>query len=225
MFYNDPTFLMIIPFFLFALWAQWRVKGTYRKYLKVNSRQGLSGARAARMLLDSSGLSQVSIEITPGELTDHYDPRKRVLRLSQANHEGSSIAAVGVACHEAGHALQHHERYAPLQFRQLIWPVVGFSSKLLWPIIILSFVARLPYLLDIAILLYAVMAVFALVTLPVEFDASKRALALISSRGIVVGDEKAQAKKVLNAAAMTYVAAALMAVVQVLRLMLLRGRR
>ncbi len=221
----DITFALLIPVFIFALWAQHRVKTTYAKYLLVPAARGLTGSEAARRLLDAAGLSAVGIERIGGDLTDHYDPRKRVLRLSEANHEGRSIAALGVSCHEAGHAVQHARGYAALQVRQAIWPVAGFGSTLAMPLFFIGFLFHFPMLMDVGILIYAVAAVFTLVTLPVEFDASNRAVQLLTTHGIVSTQERGQVRAVLNAAALTYVAAALMAVVQLVRLLLLRGRR
>ncbi|MBK9304330.1 MAG: zinc metallopeptidase [bacterium] len=221
----DVTFMLLIPVFIFALWAQYRVKSTYAKYLRVPAARGLTGQEAARRLLDAGGLSSVGIERIAGELTDHYDPRKRVLRLSDANFDGRSVAALGVACHEAGHALQHARGYVPLQIRQAIWPVAGFGSTLAMPLFFIGFLFHFPVLMDVGILVYAVAAVFTLVTLPVEFDASHRAVQLLTTHGIVSTEERGQVSAVLNAAALTYVAAALMAVTQLIRLLLLRGRR
>lgn len=221
----DSTFFLLIPAFIFALYAQNKVKSTYRKYLEVPSARGLSGAEAARQLLDAAGLSQVEIETVDGELSDHYDPRVRKLRLSRANHAGTSVAALGVACHEAGHALQHAQGYAPLQMRQTIFPVARFGSNLAMPLFFIGFLFHFPVMMDIGIVVYLVAAFFSVLTLPVEFDASKRAVVLLNRHGIVSSQESGHVKAVLNAAALTYVAAALMAVLQLVRLILLRGRR
>jgi len=221
----DQTMLWLIPVMLFAMWAQSRVKSTYRKYLDVPGSQGLSGREAARRLLDAAGLSAVQIESVAGELTDHYDPRVKVLRLSASNFDGRSVAALGVACHEAGHAIQHGAGYAPLQMRQAIWPVTSFGSNLAMPLFLIGFLFQFPLLMDLGIVFYAVAAVFALVTLPVEFDASRRAVELLTRHGIVTREERGHVSTVLNAAALTYVAGALMAVVQLVRLIVLRGRR
>ncbi|MBU0742129.1 zinc metallopeptidase [bacterium] len=221
----DSTFLLLIPAFVFALYAQNKVKSTYRKYLDVRSARGLTGAQAARRLLDAAGLPQVEIEVVDGELTDHYDPRVRKLCLSRANHAGDSVAALGVACHEAGHALQHARGYVPLQLRQSIFPVANFGSNLAMPLFFVGFLFHFPVLMDIGILVYLVAAFFTLLTLPVEFDASKRAVVLLNRHGIVTPEESGHVKAVLNAAALTYVAAALMAVLQLVRLIMLRGRR
>jgi len=221
----ESTMLLLIPAVVFAMYAQHKVKSTYRKYLEVPSARGLSGAEAARQLLDAAGLSQVGIEVIDGELNDHYDPRVRKLRLSRLNHEGSSVAALGVACHEAGHALQHAKGYAPLQLRQVIFPVASFGSKLAMPLFLMGFLFSFPALMDIGIAVYLVAAFFSVLTLPVEFDASKRAVTLLNRHGIVSTQESGHVKAVLNAAALTYVAAALMAVLQIVRLLILRRGR
>jgi len=225
MFFWDWTFLLLVPVFIFAMVAQNRVKSTYARYSRVPAACGLTGAEAARRLLDAAGLSSVAIEPVPGTLTDHYDPRSRVLRLSEANWSGRSVAALGVSCHEAGHALQHAASYAPLGWRQAIWPVAGLGTNLAFPLFFLGFLFRIPALMNIGILAYLAAAVFTLVTLPVEFDASHRAVVLLGRHGIVTPEERRDVKKVLDAAALTYVAAALMAVAQLLRLLVLRDRR
>lgn len=223
--YFDPTFLMLIPVLIFALYAQAKVKSTYQKYLKVPASRGLTGAESARRLLDAAGLSSVAIEMVPGSLTDHYDPRKRALFLSADNFSGRSVASLGVACHEAGHAIQHAQAYAPLAMRQAIWPVSSFGSWLAWPIFFVGLLMRTPLLMDVGIVVFLVAAFFTIVTLPVEFDASNRAIRLLSEHGLVSTEERAGARAVLNAAALTYVAAALMSVVQLARMLVLRNSR
>jgi Zn-dependent membrane protease YugP len=225
MFFWDWTLLLLLPVMGFAIYAQNRVRSTYQKYMRVPSRRGLTGAEAARSLLDAAGLSRVPVEITPGTLTDHYDPRKKVLRLSDENYHSHSVAALGVACHEAGHALQHAQAYAPLAMRQLIWPVAGFGSWLAWPLFFLGFLFNYPGLMNIGIVVFMVAAFFTIITLPVEFDASNRAIKLLAQHGIVTREEVQGARQVLNAAALTYVASALMAVVQLIRMLILRDRR
>ncbi len=221
----DQTMFLLVPVLLFAMYAQNKVKSTYRKFLEVPSGKGLTGLQAARRLLDAAGLQAVDIQTAKGELSDHYDPRKRSLFLSDTNCRSSSVAALGVACHEAGHALQHARAYWPLQVRQAIWPVAGFGSNLAFPLFFAGFLFRVPVLMDIGILVFGVAAFFALITLPVEFDASRRARILLLKHGIVTDGEQAQVKRVLDAAALTYVAAALMAVTQLVRMLILRGRR
>jgi len=223
--YFDPTWFLLIPVMIFALYAQAKVSGTYNKYSRVPAARGLTGAEAARRLLDAAGLSAVSIEMTGGRLTDHYDPRSRKLVLSEDNFHGRSVAALGVACHEAGHAIQHAQAYAPLQMRQAIWPVAGFGSWLAWPLFFLGLILSQPPLMDIGILVFLVAAFFTIITLPVEFDASGRAIKLLAQHGIVTREEQSGARAVLNAAALTYVAAALMSVVQLARMLILRGSR
>ncbi len=223
--YFDPTWLLIVPVMIFALYAQAKVNGTYTKYSRVPAGRGLTGAEAARQLLDAAGLSRVSIEATGGRLTDHYDPRARKLVLSQDNHQGRSVAALGVACHEAGHAIQHAQAFAPLQMRQAIWPIAGFGSWLAWPLFFLGLILSQPPLMDIGILVFLVAAFFSIITLPVEFDASNRAIKLLAQHGIVTREEQGGARAVLNAAALTYVAAALMSVVHLARMLILRGSR
>jgi Zn-dependent membrane protease YugP len=222
----DVGLLLLIPVMIFGFWAQHRVKSTYQKYLSVQSQRGVTGLRAARQVLDTAGLSDVTIGLTPGVLSDHYDPRKRALLLSEANYHGSSVAALGVACHEAGHALQHANGYVPLAIRQAIWPVTAFGSNLAMPLFFMGLIFSFPQLMDVGIVLFAIAAFFALVTLPVEFDASARAIKSLTMHGIVSpGKEEGQVRTVLNAAALTYVAAALMAVAQLLRLIMLRNSR
>jgi len=221
----DVGLILLIPVIIFAFYAQNRVKSTYRKFLQVRSGRGLSGFQAARQVLDAADLQDVDIRVTPGVLTDHYDPRKRTLFLSENNFHGQSVAALGVACHEAGHALQHARGYAPLQVRQAIWPVASFGGNAAFPLFFIGLLFSIPVLMDVGIVIFAVAAFFALVTLPVEFNASGRALNLLSHHGIVTDGEKGQVKQVLDAAALTYVAGALMAVAQLVRLILLRGAR
>jgi Zn-dependent membrane protease YugP len=221
----DSTMILLLPVIIFALFAQWKVRSTYQKFLKVPAGRGLTGAEAARRLLDAAGRSAVGIEQTPGELSDHYDPRKRALFLSQANHNGRSVASLGVACHEAGHAIQHARAFAPLAMRQAIWPVAGFGSWAAWPIFFLGFLFQAPMLMDVGIIVFLIAAFFTIITLPVEFDASNRAIQLLAQHGIVTRDEQSGARAVLNAAALTYVAAALMSVVQLARMLILRERR
>ncbi|MCY6372359.1 zinc metallopeptidase [Clostridium ganghwense] len=221
MFFYDSTFIILIPALIISAWAQMKVKSTFDKFSRVRSINGYTGAQVARMLLDSEGLYDVPVEQISGRLTDHYDPRNRVMRLSPDVYGSTSIAAIGVAAHETGHAIQHQRHYAPLQIRSAIVPVVNFSSNASWIIFLLGFIFRSTYLLNIGVLLFGAVVLFQLVTLPVEFDASNRALKILSGRAILYGDEIKGAKSVLSAAAMTYVAAALMAVSQLLRLLIL----
>jgi Zn-dependent membrane protease YugP len=227
MFFGDPTFILVIPALILALYAQAKVKGAYQRYSRVLAASRTTGAQAAYQLLQAAGAGDVTIEKVAGRLTDHYDPRKKVLRLSQAVHDGASIAALGIAAHEAGHALQHHQNYQPMHLRSLIYPVASIGSTLAFPLFFIGFItSRGPsVLMDIGILLFAGAVAFSVVTLPVEFNASKRALALLEERRFLTGDEMVGAKKVLGAAALTYVASTAMAATQLLRMFLLRSAR
>ena len=228
MFFGDYTFFLLIPCLLLAFYAQARVKGTYAKFSRMGASSGISGARMAREILDLGGAPQVQIEQTPGQLSDHYDPRKKVLRLSPGVYESSSIAALGIAAHEAGHALQHQTGYAPLALRNGIYPVANIGSTLAFPIFIAGFFfsSRGPnILMDIGILLFTGAVAFSLVTLPVEFNASRRALVLLEERRFLSSGELEGAKKVLSAAALTYVASTAMAAMQLVRMLVLRSSR
>jgi uncharacterized protein len=227
MFFNDPTFLLLIPAFILALYAQAKVRGAYAKYGQVASSSRLTGAQAAYQLLQQAGAGEVTIEKTPGQLTDHYDPRKRVLRLSQGVHDSPSIAALGIAAHETGHAIQHHQHYQPMYLRSLIYPVASIGSTLAFPLFFIGFItgSGSKTLMDLGILLFSGAVAFSVVTLPVEFNASKRALALLEERRFLTPDEMVGARKVLGAAALTYVASTAMAAVQLLRMFILRSSR
>ena len=222
MFYLDPLYLILaLPGLLLGLWAQMRVKGTFNKYARVRTARNLTGAEIARHLLDNQGLQDVRVEETQGFLSDHYDPRTRVLRLSPDVYRVPSVAAAGVAAHEMGHALQHSAGYAPLQLRSAIVPVVQFGSSLAPMLILIGFLLRFTTLAWIGVILFAGAVVFALVTLPVEFDASRRAKALLTQSGIVSQEEAGGVSAVLNAAGWTYVAAAIAAIGQLLYYVLL----
>ena len=228
MLFGDPTFLLVIPALILALYAQSRVRGAYRRYSQVASQSRLTGAQAAYQLLQTAGAGDVKIEKTPGDLTDHYDPRKKILRLSQGVHDSTSIAALGIAAHETGHAIQHHNHYQPMALRSLIYPVASLGSTLAFPLFFAGFIFSKHgpnVLMDIGILLFTGAVAFSVVTLPVEFNASKRALTLLEERRFLTPDEMAGARKVLSAAALTYVAATAMAAVQLLRMFLLRSSR
>jgi Zn-dependent membrane protease YugP len=228
-FYFDPLFLILsIPPLLLGLWAQMRVKGAFAQYSNVRSASGISGAQAARRILDMNGLQMVTVERTGGTLSDHYDPRHKVLRLSGDVYQTPSLAAVGVAAHEAGHALQDQQHYGPLRLRSGLVPAVQFGSWL-GPIIFMVGLFMSGTLGDsialIGVLLFGLTAVFALVTLPVEFDASKRAKQQLVSAGILAPQELAGVNKVLDAAALTYVAAAVQAVTTMIYYLMILGRR
>jgi len=228
MFYWDYTMFLILPALALALYAQARVRGAYAKYGRVFASSRITGAEAARRILQTGGAGEVAVEKVAGQLTDHYDPRKRVLRLSEGVHDNTSIAALGIAAHEAGHALQHATGFAPLAFRNAIFPVANIGSTLAFPLFFIGFLmsSKGPsVLMDIGILLFSGAVVFSVVTLPVEFNASKRAMALLGERGFLVGNELDGARKVLSAAALTYVAATAMAVMQLLRMFLMRSSR
>lgn len=219
----DPTMVILIPAILFTMYAQFKVSSTTSKYLRVNTKRGYTGEQVARKILDSNGLYNVSIEMVRGRLSDHYDPRRNVVRLSQDIYYGTSITSVSVAAHECGHAIQHAKGYAPLNFRSALVPVVNFSSSMSWILIALGFVTRGPFL-EIGILLFTASVLFQLVTLPVEFNASNRAVVQLGNLGLVEGKEVNQSRQVLTAAALTYVAAALTSILQLLRLLAIANR-
>ncbi len=223
--FYDPTMLLLIPAILLALWAQFLVKSTYNKYSKVPASSGMTGGDVAQRLLSDGGLGDVQVEEVEGKLTDHYDSRKKTLRLSTSISRSRSVAALGIAAHEVGHALQHQNAYGAFQLRQGIFPVANLGSTLAFPLFFIGFLFTSPVLMDIGIILFSGAVFFQLVTLPVEFNASSRALALLQSRGYLAEQEIGQARKVLRAAALTYVAATAVAVLHLLRLILLRGAR
>lgn len=222
----DYMYLLIILSCIIAMIAQIKVKTTYSKYSAYGSVSGITGAQAARKILDMNGIMDVSVEHIGGALTDHYDPRQKVLRLSDSVYNSASIAAIGVAAHECGHAIQHSEGYYPLQLRNSIVPVVNIASRASWFFILagIAFTAS-PALVNIGIIMFSLTVLFQLLTLPVEFNASGRALAILSDSGMLYKDEINGARKVLSAAAMTYVASAVTAILQLLRLILLFGGR
>ena len=227
MFY-DPTFLLVIPPLILALYAQAKVRGTYAKFSRVAAASRITGAEAARQLLQTAAAGDVPVEKIPGELSDHYDPRKKVLRLSAAVHDGSSIAALGIAAHETGHALQHHNRYGPLHLRNAIYPVANIGSTLAFPLFFIGFLMSNKgpsILMDIGIFLFTGAVLFSVITLPVEFNASKRAMVLLEERGFLNKQELGGARAVLSAAALTYVASTAMAAMQLLRMFMMRQSR
>lgn len=214
----DSSFILLIPAIIISFFAQAKINSTFDKYSRVGNSRGYTGADVARMILDSNGLNYVPIEIIPGKLTDHYDPAKGVMRLSPDVYHGNSVAAIGVAAHESGHALQHKNHYSPLEIRNTIVPIVNFSSSASWIIFLIGMFLGSPYFVRIGVVLFSAVVVFQLITLPVEFNASSRALKILKNRNILYGEELKGARKVLDAAAMTYVAAALMAISQLIRL-------
>lgn len=224
-FFYDPTWWLIIVGMLLCLAASGNVSATYRKYSKIENARGMTASEVAERILKGAGISDVRIERIEGELTDHYDPKNKVVRLSEGVYYSTSVAAIGVAAHECGHVLQHYNGYLPIRVRNAIVPVVNFGSNLSWPLILLGVLFGLTKLVDIGIILFTLVLLFQIVTLPVEFNASKRAIGVIRDTGILYGDEITGAKKVLNAAALTYVAGVIATALQVLRLFLLFGRR
>ncbi len=224
--YFDWTYLLVIIGIVITLAASAKVKSAFAKYSQVRTRTGITGAQAAERILRESGIYDVQIQAVAGNLTDHYDPRSKVLRLSESVYGSNSLAAVGVAAHECGHALQHQNSYAPLILRSTLVPVANIGSMSAWPVIILGiFMGYNEFLINLGIILFSAAVLFQLITLPVEFNASRRAIARLSETGILYGDELGQSKKVLDAAALTYVAAAAASILQLLRLVLLFGGR
>ncbi len=223
-YYFDPTYFLVLIGAVLCIWAQARVSSTYNRYSRVLSRTGMTGAQAAQRILQLSGIYDVRIEHVGGKLTDHYDPVNKVLRLSDTVYGSTSVAAIGVAAHECGHAVQHDKGYAPLQFRSALVPVANIGSKAGIPLILLGALLGMNQtLIHIGIWVFALAVLFQLVTLPVEFNASGRALAMLRDYGMLDRDETKGCRKVLQAAALTYVAAAASAILQLLRLVLLFG--
>ncbi|WP_455538451.1 zinc metallopeptidase [Terrisporobacter sp.] len=220
----DPTMILIIPAILLTLYAQYKVTSTTDRFFRVRSNRGYTGEETARRILDSNGLFDVRIEMVRGRLSDHYDPRSKVLRLSEDVYRSTSITSVAVAAHECGHAIQHAHGYVPLNVRSSLVPVVNFASNMSWIFIILGFITRGVFL-QVGILLFSASVLFQIVTLPVEFNASSRALTQLTTLGIVDDREIRQSRKVLQAAALTYVAAAVTAILQLLRLVLIANSR
>ena len=223
----DWTYLLVLAGAMLSLWASARVNSTFQKYAKVRSMSGMSGAQVARAILDRNGLSNIPVEHIAGNLSDHYDPARKVLRLSDSTYQSNSVAAIGVAAHECGHAIQHKEGYGPLKFRNTIVPAANIGSRLGIPIILLGlfFGAGGSFLVNLGIWVFSIAVLFQIITLPVEFNASSRALQVLENYGILGMEETGKAKKVLSAAAMTYVAAAASSILQLLRLIILFGGR
>ena len=234
LFWGDTTILVLIPAMIFAFWAQMRVNSTFKKYAKVPSRRGLTGAEAARRVLDANGLRHVTIERVHGHLTDHFDPKAGVIRLSDATYASTSVAAIGVAAHEAGHAVQHAEGYVPIKVRSAIIPLTRFGSFLAMPLFLIGLLmgsgSYLGYgigtiFMVTGILFFSFSTLFQLVTLPTEFNASARAMKALEDGGLLAADELPAAKATLSAAAMTYVAALASSLASLLRLILIFNRR
>ncbi len=225
--YDITYFIFMIPCLLLSLYCSTKVNTTFKKYSQVQNKRGLTGAQAAHQVLVANGVTGVRIEHVSGHLSDHFDPRTNVIRLSDSVYNSTSVAAVGVAAHEAGHAVQHAQNYMPNKIRSAVVPIANIGSKLSWILIFVGFLLPVQYnfVVTLGIFFFSFSVLFTLVTLPVEFDASKRALATIQSNNLLYMDEYDGAKKTLSAAAMTYVAAAVTAIAQLLRLLLLANRR
>lgn len=223
----DSTMWLLIPAMFFALYAQSKVRNAYVRYSQVPSARGVSGAEVARTLLDNQGLSGVAVELTGGNLTDHYDPRQQAVRLSRGVYAGNSLAALGIAAHETGHALQHATGYFALNLRNNFFPVAQLGSSMAMPLFLLGFLFanNLGFLMDVGILFFVFAVLFQVITLPVEYNASARAVEMLSANGLIAREEESGVKAVLNAAALTYVAATAVAVGNLLRLVFLRDRR
>ena len=223
--YDYYYFILVLPAVILSLIAQAKVKSTYGRFARISNTKHITGAQAAYNVLSHYGIRDVKIECGHGKLSDHYDPRVNVIRLSPEVYSGASIAAIGIACHEAGHAAQHAESYLPIKVRNLILPVANFGSSAGVLIAIMGYFLGFGILIDIGIILFAAVVLFQLVTLPIEFNASSRALKVIDETGMLQGDERVGAKKVLSAAAMTYVASLLVSLMSLIRLILRTNRR
>jgi len=225
-FYIDSYYIiLVLPALLLALWAQMRVSGTYNKFSRVRTSRGFTGQEVARMILDQNGLYNVRVERIPGNLSDSYDPKANVVRLSEGVYGSATIAAAGIAAHECGHAVQHAAGYAPLKLRSAVIPATNIGSTLAIPLLLIGFLLNSYPLVLIGLIGYGMMALFQLITLPVEYNASSRAMAVISQNHILDEEEQKGARKVLSAAALTYVAALIASLAQLLRLFLLFGGR
>lgn len=218
-----PSTLLLIPALLFAFYAQYKVKSTYKKFQKVPNTKGMTGVEAARQLLRINGINDVKVEEVGGVLSDHYDPRDKTVRLSSGNYGSPSLAAIGVAAHEVGHAIQHNTGYAPLQWRHSLLPVTNLGSMAAFPIFMIGMLFQASGLMTLGIIAFSAVLAFHVVTLPVEFDASNRAIKQLAGHGLLGDHEAIGAKKVLNAAALTYVAAAAMAALQLIQMIIMRG--
>ena len=222
----DSTYFLVLIGVILSLWASARVKSTYAKYSGERSLSGMTGAQAAQRILSMAGIYDVTVQHVAGNLTDHYDPRNKTLNLSDAVYSNASVAAVGVAAHECGHAIQHDRGYAALKLRSALAPVANIGANISWPLILVGLLfGGSSVLIEIGILMFSLAVAFQLVTLPVEFNASKRAMTMLEETGVLYADELPKTRKVLNAAALTYVAAAASSILQLLRLVLLFGNR
>ena len=223
--YYSSYIIFVLPAIILALFAQMKVSSTFSKYSSVMSHRGSTAAEIAENILRMNGVNDVNVEKVPGNLTDHYDPRSRTLRLSDSVYGSTSVAAIGVAAHEAGHAIQHNVGYFPIKLRNLILPVASIGSNIAFPLAILGIVMSADFLIEIGIILFTAAVAFQIITLPVEFNASRRAVKILESNYILDEEETKGASKVLRAAALTYVAAAATAIGNLLRLLSLAGRR
>lgn len=226
--YFDGTYILVLIGVLICLGASAKMKSTFARYSKVRNHAGMTGREAAEQVLRRAGIYDVRVEHISGDLTDHYDPRTKVLRLSDATYGSTSVAAVGVAAHECGHAIQHATGYAPLQLRSLLVPVANFGSSIAWPLILIGLIFNNQssvLFLNLGILAFSLAVLFQIITLPVEFNASRRAVKILGNSGMLYGDEVDATKQVLTAAALTYVAGTLSAILQLLRLILISNSR
>lgn len=228
-YYWDPTYILVVIGAVICMIASARVKGTFNKYSQLRSMSGMNGAQVAQRVLQAAGIYDVQVRHVSGSLTDHYDPRTKTVNLSDPVYNATSVAALGVAAHECGHAIQHAKSYAPLSIRSALVPIANFGSMLAWPVILIGLLFNTRssgLIIDIGILLFSAAALFQLVTLPVEFDASRRALVMLRTQGILADDELKYTRRVLKSAALTYVASAAAAILQLLRIILItNGRR
>lgn len=228
-YYWDPTYILVVIGAVICMIASARVKGTFNKYSQLRSMSGMNGAQVAQRVLQAAGIYDVQVRHVSGSLTDHYDPRTKTVNLSDPVYNATSVAALGVAAHECGHAIQHAKSYAPLSIRSALVPIANFGSMLAWPVILIGLLFNTRssgLIIDIGILLFSAAVLFQLVTLPVEFDASRRALIMLRTQGILADDELRYTRRVLKSAALTYVASAAAAILQLLRIILItNGRR
>lgn len=228
-YYWDPTYILVVIGAVICMIASARVKGTFNKYSQLRSMSGMNGAQVAQRVLQAAGIYDVQVRHVSGSLTDHHDPRTKTVNLSDPVYNATSVAALGVAAHECGHAIQHAKSYAPLSIRSALVPIANFGSMLAWPVILIGLLFNTRssgLIIDIGILLFSAAVLFQLVTLPVEFDASRRALVMLRTQGILSDDELKYTRKVLKSAALTYVASAAAAILQLLRIILItNGRR
>lgn len=228
-YYWDPTYILVVIGAVICMIASARVKSTFNKYSQLRSMSGMNGAQVAQRVLQAAGIYDVQVRHVSGSLTDHYDPRTKTVNLSDPVYNATSVAALGVAAHECGHAIQHAKSYAPLSIRSALVPIANFGSMLAWPVILIGLLFNTRssgLIIDIGILLFSAAVLFQLVTLPVEFDASRRALVMLRTQGILADDELRYTRRVLKSAALTYVASAAAAILQLLRIILItNGRR